>query len=144
DVVGLGGGDGEPEAGAHAGGVGRHRQLDELVDAGEVDDLLVFLLDLGRRHAHRVAAADDVALARELAQQGCGGGQRGRVPVGVDGGGWGRQEAGDGPQERGLVGAVAADDADGVAVVGDVGDALEGVELLHLRPSLALVYAYEG
>ena len=58
-VVVLGGGDGEAQPGAHAGGVRPHRQGDEvalLVDAGEVDDVLVALLDLLAGHAHGQAA----------------------------------------------------------------------------------------
>src|SRR5690606_29404928 len=143
-VVRLGGRDGEAESCAHAGRVGRHGQLDELVDAGEVDDLLVLLGHLGRGHAHGVAAENDVAFTGQLAHEGRVDAQQGRLTVGVDRAGGRRQQAGDGPQQRGLAGAVAADDADGVAVVGDEGDAPDGVHLLHLRPALALEYAHEG
>ena len=87
DVVVLGGGDGEPQAGRHAGGVGAHRQGDEvalLVDAGEVDDLLVALLDLLPGHAHGQAAEDDVALAGEVVHQGRVDAEQRGLAVGVD------------------------------------------------------------
>jgi hypothetical protein len=71
DVVLAGRRDGELEARRHAGRVRAHRQLDELADAGEVDDLVVLGLDLVDREAQRETAEDDVALAGQVAEE-CG------------------------------------------------------------------------
>jgi PAS domain S-box-containing protein len=69
DLVALGRGDREPQPLRHAGGVGAHRQVDEVADAGEVDDLVEAGLDLGGRHAHRQAAEHHVPLAGEVVEQ---------------------------------------------------------------------------
>src|SRR5690606_32849465 len=134
DVVVLGGGDGEPQAGGHAGGVGAHRQGDEvalLVDAGEVDDVLVALPDLFAGHAHREPAQYDVAFAREVVHQGRVDAEQGGLAVGVDLALLGGEQAGDGPQQGRLAGAVGADQADRLAPVRDEGDPAHGVHLAH-------------
>ncbi len=100
DLVAFGGRDREPQPLRHAGGVGAHRQVDELTDPREVDDLLVPGLDLGRRHAHRQAAKDHVPFPGEVVEQ-CGvhAEQRG-LARGVDGSLLRGQQAGDRPQQR--------------------------------------------
>ena len=128
-VLALGGGDGEPKPGAHAGGVGLHRQVDEVADAGEVHDALVLVLGLLLGHAHGQAAEDDVALAGEVVEQRGVDAEQRRLAGGVDVALLRRQQAGDGPQQRGLARAVAADHADGVAAVGHERDAADRVHL---------------
>src|SRR5690606_41215322 len=57
--------------------------------------------------------------------------QQGRLPVGVDAALVRRQQPRDRLQQRRLAGAVRADDADGLAPVGDERQALDRVDLGH-------------
>ena len=98
-VVGLRGRDREAQPGTHAGGVGPHRQRDEVADAGELHDLVVALPDLLRGHAHGQAAELDVALAGQVVHQGGVDAEQRRVALGVDRAPLGRQQAGDGAQQ---------------------------------------------
>jgi PAS domain S-box-containing protein len=102
DLVALGGGDREPQALRHAGGVGAHRQVDEVADAGEVDDLLVAGLDLGGRHAHRQAAEHHVPLAGEVVEQRGVHAEQRRLAGGVHRAALRGKKPGDGAQQRGL------------------------------------------
>jgi hypothetical protein len=138
DVVGLGGGDRELQPGRHAGRVRRHRQVDEVADAGELDDVVVALLDLGRGHAHRQTAQYYVPVAGEVVHHGRVDAQQGRLTAGVDRAGGRRQQAGDRPQQGRLAGAVAADQADRLAFVGGEADVLDRVHLADGRAVLAL------
>jgi hypothetical protein len=141
--VALGGRDREPEPLGHAGRVGAHRQVDEVADPGELDDRGIQGLDLGRRHAHGEAAEDHVPLAGEVVEQGGVHAQQRRLARSVDGPLLGREQAGDGPQQGGLAGAVPADDADHVAVVDHEGDAADGVDLTDGDPALPLDQAHQ-
>jgi PAS domain S-box-containing protein len=102
DLVALGGGDREPQALRHAGGVGAHRQVDEVADAGEVDDLVVAGLDLGGRHAHRQAAEHHVPLAGEVVEQRGVHAEQRRLAGGVHRAALRGKKPGDGAQQRGL------------------------------------------
>src|SRR5487761_279945 len=130
DLVALGRGDREPQALRHAGGVGTHRQVDEVAHAGEVDDLVVAGLDLGGRHAHRQAAEHHVPLAGEVVEQRGVHAEQRRLARRVDRAALlGGEEPRDGAQQRGLAGAVAPDDPHHVTVVDHEGDAADGVHL---------------
>jgi PAS domain S-box-containing protein len=102
DLVALGRGDREPQALRHAGGVGAHRQVDEVADAGEVDDLVEAGLDLGGRHAHRQAAEHHVPLAGEVVEQRGVHAEQRRLAGGVHRALLRGQEPGNGTQQRGL------------------------------------------
>ena len=143
DLVALGGRDREPEPLGHAGRVGPHRQVDEVADPRELDDLRVEGLDLGRRHAHGEAAEHDVPLAGEVVKQRGVHAQQGRLARGVDGALLGREQAGDGPEQGGLAGAVPADDPDHVAVADHEGDAADGVDFPDGDPALPLDQAHQ-
>ena len=143
DLVALGGRDREPEPLGHAGRVGAHRQVDEVADPRELDDLRVEGLDLGRRHAHGEAAEHDVPLAGEVVKQRGVHAQQGRLARGVDGALLGREQAGDGPEQGGLAGAVPADDPDHVAVADHEGDAADGVDFPDGDPALPLDQAHQ-
>ena len=143
DLVALGGRDSEPEPLGHAGRVGAHRQVDEVADPGEVDDLLVVGLDLSRRHAHGEAAEHDVPLAGEVVEQGGVHAEQRRLARGVDSALLGREQPGDGAQQGRLARPVPADDADHVAVAGDEGDAADGVDLPDGDPALPLDQAHQ-
>ena len=68
------GADGEAQPRRHAGRVRHHGQVDEVADPGELDDVLVLLLDLLRLHPHRQAAEDRHCAHRS----GCRPGRRSR------------------------------------------------------------------
>ena len=102
DLVVLGGRDREPQPRAHARRVRFHRQVDGVADAGEVDDALVFGVDLFLGHAHGQAAEHDVALAGQVVQQGRVHPEQRGVADGVDGAMLGRKQASDRAQQSGL------------------------------------------
>ena len=58
--------DGEPEPHVHAGRVGLHRRVDELLQLGELDDLVEALLDLALGEAEHDAVDEDVLAAGDL------------------------------------------------------------------------------
>jgi two-component sensor histidine kinase len=99
DLVALGGRDREPEPLGHAGRVRAHRQVDEVADPGELDDLRVQGLDLRGRHAHRQTAEHRVPLAGEVVEQRGVHAQQRRLARGVDRALLGREQAGDGAKE---------------------------------------------
>jgi len=144
DLVALGGGDREPQALRHAGRVGAHRQVDEVADAGEVDDLLVARLDLGGRHAHGEAAEHHVPLAGEVVEQRGVHAEQRRLAGGVHGALLRGQEPGDGTEQRGLAGTVPADHADHVTVVDDERDAPDRVDFPDRDAALPPDQAHQG
>ena len=143
-VMALGGGDGEPQPRSHPAGVGAHRQVDEVADPREVDDVRVAFLHLVLAHPHGQAAEHHVAVAGQVIEQGRVHAQQGRVAVGVDGALLGREQAGDGAQQGGLARAVAPDHADGVAPVRDERDAADGVHLADGGAALAAEHPHES
>ena len=102
DLVALGRRDGEPQALGHATRVGAHRQVDEAAHPGEVDDLLVPGLHFSRRHAHRQAAEDHVALTGEVVEQRRVDAEQRSLARCVNGAALGREQPGDGAQQGGL------------------------------------------
>jgi hypothetical protein len=144
DLVALGRGDREPQALGHAGGVGAHRQVDEVAYAGELDDLVEAGLDLGGRHAHRQAAEHHVPLAGEVIEQRGVNAEQRRLAGCVDRALLSGQEAGDGAQQRGLARTVPADDTDHVTVVNDERDAADGVDFPDRDAALPLYQAHHG
>ena len=58
--------DGESEPHVHAGRVGLHRRVDELLQLGELDDLVEALLNLALRQAEHDAVDEDVLAAGDL------------------------------------------------------------------------------
>ena len=59
-------GDREREADVHAAGVALHRRVDELLDVGELDDLVELAFDLGLAHAEDRAVQVDVLASGQL------------------------------------------------------------------------------
>ena len=53
----------------HTGGVRPHRQVDELLQLGELHDLVAQRSDLALLEAQRQSAEDDVALAGQVGDQ---------------------------------------------------------------------------
>ncbi len=116
DVVVHVGGDGEAQAKLHAGRVGAHREVDEVLELGELDDLREDRGDPLFGQAHDRAAEADVLAAREVRVKGHvqvqqAGSARAHLQVAFGGGGDAREQ----PQQRGLAGAVGADHAKGLA-----------------------------
>src|SRR5205814_3895592 len=58
--------DGEPEAHVHPRGISAHRQVDELLELGEVDDLVEVLADRRAPQAEDRAVEVDVLASREV------------------------------------------------------------------------------
>ena len=144
DVVALSRGDREPQPGAHAGGVGLHRQVDEVADPGELHDPGLGLLGLLRGHAHGQAAEHHVPLAGEVLEQRGVHPEQGPVAVGVHRALLGGQQPGDRPQQRRFARAVTADDPDRVAPVGHEGHPADRVHLADGRPPLAADHPQQG
>ena len=59
----------KPEPRVHAGRVALDRRVDELRDAGEVDDLVELARDLGALHAHDRALQEDVLAAGQIGME---------------------------------------------------------------------------
>lgn len=127
------GGNGEGEADVHAGRVALDRGIEELLDTGEIDDLVELALDLGSGHAEDRAVQVDVLPAGQLGMESSADlEQAGDAAMDLDAAG---RRFGDPAQdlEQGrLAGAVAADDADAVTLFDLEIDVLERPELLDL------------
>ena len=111
---------GERQPHVHPARVALHRRVEEPLDLGERDDLVELARDLGAAHAEDRAVQEDVLAAGQLRvepgpdlQQASRRARRiVRVPVGRLG------DAREDLQQRALAGAVAADDADDLALPG--------------------------
>ena len=126
--------DREREADVHAARVALHGRVDELLDPGELDDVVEALLDLAALHAEDRAVEEDVLAARELRVEARAdleqaadasadlGAARGR-----------RRDPREDLQERRLPGAVASDDAEDLALGHLERDVLERPDLLAGR-----------
>src|SRR5258708_839343 len=65
------GGDGECQPGHHAGGVGAERQIDELSETGELNDLVRARSHRALRSSEKSAVEEDVLAAAELVVKTC-------------------------------------------------------------------------
>ncbi len=108
--------DGKAQAHVHAGGVGLHRCVDEVLELGKLDDLVEAPRDLPAREAEHDAVDEDVLAARDLGMKSRAQFDERRHPA-VDPHRAARRfrDAGDELQCRTLAGPVAADDSDGTA-----------------------------
>lgn len=121
---------GEGEAHHHAGGVRFDGLLDEVTDVGEGGDLVETLRHLGVREAVNGAVKKDVFAAGELGvEAGAELEEGGDAAVDLDGTRGRRERAGDELEQGGFAGAVAADDARGLAAADFEGDVAQGVEI---------------
>src|SRR5205807_1969610 len=114
------------------------RRVQVLLDAGEVDDLIEAALDVGSAHPHDGAVEVDVLPASELGME-AGANFQQRADAAVDNG-TSRAGLGDAREhfEQGaLAGAVAANDAHGLAVLDLERDVLEGPDRARGRSSAA-------
>jgi hypothetical protein len=144
DLVALGGSDREPQALGHARRVGPHRQVNEVPDTREVDDLRVALLDLGGGHAHRQAAEHHVPLTGEVVEQRGVHAEQGRLARGIHRAALSGQEPGDGAKQGGLTRPVPADYADHVTVIDDERDAADRVNFPDGDPALPPDQTHQG
>ena len=110
--------DGEGEAHIHAGGIALDRRVEELLDLGKGDDLVEFPADLGAAHAEDRAVEIDVLAAGQFGmkagadfQQARDAAAQGDAPGGRLG------DAAEDLEQRALAGAVAADDAEDLALL---------------------------
>ena len=105
--------DREAEAHVHAGRVGLHRRVDELLHLGELDDLVEAARDLALGQAEHDAVDEDVLAAGDLrVEAGAELDQRRDAAVDVHRAAGRLRDAGDELQQRALAGPVAADDAE--------------------------------
>ena len=105
--------DGEGEPHRHPARVALDRHVEERLDAGELDDLVEPLPDLGAAHSDERAVEEDVLAAGELRMEsGPHLEQRADAPVDVDVAGGRRGHAGDHLEQRALARAVATDEPD--------------------------------
>ena len=123
-------GDREAEAHLHPRGVGAHRQVDELLQLGEGDDLVQVLADRRLLQPEDRPVQEDVLAPGELGLE-AGAELEQRGDAAADGGApAGRAEdPGDDPQERRLAGAVAPDEPDRLARLDREGDVLQRLHL---------------
>ncbi len=129
--LGLGvDGHGEAQAHVHARGVVLHGLVDEVLHAGEVDDLVELGVDLPPGHAQDGAVEVDVVAPGELGvEAGADLEHGGDAAVAGDGAGVGHEDPRQALEQGGLARAVVAHEGEGGAL-GDVQvDALEGLEL---------------
>ena len=110
-------GDREREPPVHAGRVGPHRHVHEVLELGEVDDLVVLLRQLRALEPRGEAAEHDVLAPGQLLLKPTPSASSVLTrPCDLDAPRGRRQDAGDRAHERRLAGAVGADDAEHLAV----------------------------
>ena len=98
------------------GGVALDRRVDELADAGEVDDLVELARDLGALHAHDRALQVDVLAAGQVGMEAGGDlDQRADAAADLDAAARRPQDPRQQLERRRLAGAVRADDAERLA-----------------------------
>ena len=109
--------DGEAEPHVHAGGVGLHRRVDELLHLGELDDLVEALVIFRLGQAEHDAVDEDVLAPGDLGMEaGAELDQRRDPSVHLDRAVGRLGDARDELQQRALAGSVAADDAERAAL----------------------------
>ncbi len=108
--------DGEAEAHEHAGRVRAHRQIDELLELGERDDLVHHLAHAcPREPVDRAVQIDVLAAGEVLVEARAELEQRGNPAAHLDAPGGRLDDLGDQPEKRRLAGAVPADQPDRLA-----------------------------
>ncbi len=108
--------DRESEPHVHAGRVGLDRRVDEILEFGEVHDLVEALGDLALRQAQHDPVDEDVLTTGDLGMKpGAQFDERGNPAVDLDRAFVGPRDAGDALEQRRLPGSVLADDAVGAA-----------------------------
>src|SRR5581483_5128816 len=105
------GGDGEGESYFHAAAVALNGRIEELFDAGEVDDFVELLVDFALGHSEDGAVEVDVFAAGEFGvEPGADFAQAGDAAADDGPAGGGLGDAAEDFEERALAGSVAADD----------------------------------
>src|SRR5690348_13412906 len=128
------GGDGEGEAGVHAGGIVFDGSVEEFFGAGEGDDFVEAGGDFSALHAEDGAVEENVFAAGEFGMEaGADFEERAGAAGDFDFAGGGFGDAGEDFEEGGFAGAVASDDADDFAAEDVEGDVFEGPEGLRGR-----------
>ena len=124
-------GDGEREAHRHAARVALDRRVDELLDAGELDDLRELALDLPPLHPEHRAVQEDVLAAGELGMEAGSHLQQASDPTtDLSAAARRRRDPGEDLEQRRLARAVAADDAEHLALLHLERDVPERPDLL--------------
>ena len=129
-------GDGERQPNDHAARIGFERLVDELADLGERQDVVEFRFDLLGREAQERPVEEDILAAAELVVE-----ARAKLQQGIDAAtdldrAAGRtDDAADDLKQRGLAGAVLADDAEGFALADFERYILQGPVLGVTRPA---------
>ena len=135
----------EAQAHVHAGGVVLHRLLEEVREAGELDDALVAGGDLALRQPEHGAVDEDVLAPRDLrVEAGPELDQRGDAAGGLEAAGGRLEDAGDQLEQGRLARAVAADDAERLAARDLERDVLDRGDGLVPRQGLVAAAAQEG
>ena len=120
--------EGEPHQ--HPGGVVLQLQVGEVLEFGELDHRVQPVAALLRGQAHHHAVEDDVFTRGQLLVEADAELDEGGEPAGhLDPAGVGAVDAGEQLQQRALAGAVAADDAEELALADLEGDPVEGAQL---------------
>ena len=110
-------GHGKAEAHIHAGRVGLHRRIDEVLHLGELDDLVEAAADVLLGEAQHDAVDENVLAAGNLRMEaGAQLDQRRDAAVDLDAALGGTRDAGHALEQRALAGSVAADHAVGAAL----------------------------
>src|ERR1700674_2835185 len=123
------GGDGEGEAHVHAGGVVLDLRVDEFFEFGESDNFVELAFDLALAHAEDGTGEKRVLAAGQLRMEpGADFEKANDAAVDFRPAGGGARDTGEDFQERGLAGAVAADEADDFAFADFETDVLERPE----------------
>ena len=126
----------EPEAHVHPGRVGAHRQVDELLQPGEGDDLVQLLAHVSALEAVDRAVEEDVLPAGHVRMEpGAELEQRPDAPADIDTSGRRLDDPGEQAEERRLAGTVASDEPDRAAGIDVEGHVAERTHLRRLRPA---------
>ncbi len=135
-------GHGETQAHLHAGGVVFEGGVDEVLEFGELNDVLDALLGVAVAETVEAGVEEDVFVAAELGMEADAKlDERGDAAVGDDLPLTGFQDAGDDLQQGALAGAVVPQQAQGLALLDAQVDIVQGQEVLA---ALALALMEEG
>src|SRR5699024_21273 len=101
----------------HPRGVRAHRQVDEVLEPGELDDVVEYLFHLRAGQPQGEGYDDEIAGTGEVRDERGTDTKEVRPRLRIDRALRGRGQPGDRAHERGFAGAVGADDADGLVAV---------------------------